>query len=87
MLRIGVAISRSVRNAAVRNYLKRRMREEFRAHRHVLFEGRASAPGLLEIVLVYAHSCHKRLTRTERQNLTDAIVKCLSIVGEQCRSR
>lgn len=48
----GFSVTRSIRNAASRNFVKRRLREDFRNNCHVLF-GNNGFGGTLKLVLLY----------------------------------
>ncbi len=84
-MRVGFAVSRNISHAAIRNQIKRKMREAFRAHQYLFFGEKETPVGSLELVIVYTRARDEKLKRSESQELAGAISKVLSMVREQGR--
>jgi RNase P protein component len=78
----GFSVTRSIRNAASRNFVKRRLREDFRNNCNVLF-GNNGFGGTLKLVLLYTERTANVRKEIKHKPLNTSINAILEMIRRQ----
>lgn len=78
----GFSVTRRIRNAASRNFVKRRLREDFRNNCHVLF-GNEGFGGTLKLVLLYTERTANVRKEIKHKPFSASINAILEMIRKQ----
>jgi len=82
----GFSVTRSIRNAASRNFVKRRLREDFRNNSHVLF-GNNGLGGTLKIVLLYTERTANVRKEIKHKPFNASVNSILGMIKKQLTAK
>lgn len=82
----GFSVTRSIRNAASRNFVKRRLREGFRNNCHILFANNGFG-GTLKLVLLYTERTANVRKEIKHEEFNASINAILSMMRKQLAAK